>query len=222
MSIGSPIKRSDAVVYIDMDHVLTDFNKAVYRIGTAGDSESFDDYRYNPRIDYVKNLYGTMDKFFSTDGMDVGFWQYMPLEPDADLFISLIKCKRCHILTAPGGGLSFSPSLEGKAKWLERFLPRFTACDITITRQKAMFAGEGSILIDDNASFCREFAASCKTVKVYKWPTFYNSSIKYANFLRHKRKKVIDGICKNRKIPHSDYSGEVISSPHSGALFGER
>ena len=120
----------DYSIYVDMDGVLTDFDKAYIDItGKHPDSfESNDDEFWKP-----------------IDKAGVAFWEQMKWKPDGKSLWKVLKKYKPSILSAP----SKSPSSSiGKRKWVSREIGSVNLILIKASL-KQTYATPTSILIDD-------------------------------------------------------------------------
>lgn len=140
-------------IYIDMDGVLANFEKGV--------SEAMPMFGKNTAA--LDNI--DMWKYVNKNK---AFWE--TLKPLSNCFklIKLIEEKfpkaSKHILTAiPNDekkfkNLIFSPSKDGKSKWINKYLPTYKNKIIfCLRKEKQNYSTEGSLLIDDNKTTIKEW-----------------------------------------------------------------
>lgn len=123
-------------IYLDMDGVLTDFNK------TFEDMEGQDAHEYN-------NKYGD-DKFWELIKEKGGlkFWSEMPWVKGSKKLWNYVKNKDVAILSAPARAIPDCP--KGKKIWVKRELGNVKLI-LKRAREKHEYAEDNDcILIDDN------------------------------------------------------------------------
>ena len=120
-------------IFVDMDGVLTDFNRAVTAIGgEAG---------LGPNVTPIQQL----DMYKKIDNAGVKFWSEMPWKEDGPRLWKLIEPYRPILLSSPG---QFIHAVEGKTQWVSRNLP---GTPLFFSEHKYEYAEpyEDTVLIDD-------------------------------------------------------------------------
>lgn len=121
-------------IYLDMDGVLSDFNKAFENI------DGYDAHEYNNKHgdekfwDYVKEA-------------GLKYWSEMPWVKGSKKLWNYVKDKNVSILSAPARAIPNCP--KGKKVWVKRELGNVKLI-LKRAREKHEYADKNSILIDDN------------------------------------------------------------------------
>ena len=126
-------ENNETIVYLDMDGVLTDFEKAFIGIdgSTPRETEKHGDDAF---WDHVKK-----------GGLD--FWSKMPWMKGGKELWNYVKKSNVEILSAPARAIP--ESNRGKEIWIKRELGHIKL-NLKRAREKHEFASPNAILIDDN------------------------------------------------------------------------
>lgn len=127
-------------IYCDMDGVVADFVKGVYKL-----IQNYDDEKYLKDSEYRSMMWKLIGEYSKTGGK---LWLELDMMPDAMVLWDYIsKYDNTEILTASGDPMYGAP--EQKMEWVKR---RFGDVKTNVVRQskmKAAFAAPNHILIDD-------------------------------------------------------------------------
>lgn len=126
---------SDYKLFVDLDGVLVNLNKAIKVFGLGGFEE----------ID-ANDLQGVLWNKIKERGSD--FWMLAPWQKDGHELWEYIKSSDPTILTAPPNTGAVQAE-KGKKDWVKRELGQSVKCIVTAAKKKAEHAKKGSILIDD-------------------------------------------------------------------------
>jgi len=154
----------EMIVYLDMDQVLTDFNKAV--------CEKF-------KLSYPPQIYNFFESIRPqvNDICTFDFWENLEWMPDGKLILGEV-CKffnfytnhNIYILTSPMPNVE---SATGKWQWIKKHIPDFYKQTILTQAPKKLLAKPNTILIDDCTKNVDEFRqAGGQTILV---PRSWNS-----------------------------------------------
>lgn len=118
-------------IYVDMDGVLTHFDKAVKEInGASGLKEDATEKEKN-------------DMYKKIERAGRKFWSEMDWHPNGKKLWYLLKPFNPVLLSSPG---YFSEAEAGKRDWIKKNIPGIPAF---INRDKAQYAERDALLIDD-------------------------------------------------------------------------
>jgi len=139
------------ILYVDMDGVLCDFNKAVENI--TGKQFSHGDIGE-----------GRLHKIIDNAGVE--FWSEMPPMPFGLQLWNHLKGHNPILLSSPG---SYKYSREGKRLWKEKYLGD---PPMILDNDKGKYARKNTLLIDDWDKNIKEFtAAGGKTIEYLDYYT---------------------------------------------------
>lgn len=129
-------------IYVDMDGVLVNFEKGLNDIL----DEPYDKKRYNTDSKYKSLIWKSISKFQKDGG---NFWEQLSKMNDADQLWNYVKkYDNVEILTATGNPKYGSG--EQKKKWIKQNISNNVKVNLVrLSKDKAQFADEDSILIDD-------------------------------------------------------------------------
>lgn len=130
-------------IYCDMDGVLTDFDTQFEHYSGMGTKE-------------YENKYGTA-AFWELIDIKIGlkFWSQMPWMPQGKKLWKFIAPFNPSILTSPSRE---NTSRLGKNTWVDKNLP--TSPEVIFSWDKARYANEKAILIDDRPSNIQKWSAA--------------------------------------------------------------
>jgi len=147
-----PIK----TVFLDMDGVLTNFRKGVYKAFNI----PYDFTKENPNYEFWESWgKGATWKHVHEVCNSIEFWANLEWMPDGLEIYSIIRDKfeteQIYLLTNPlaGGDLTSA----GKMKWIKKHLPDFYRHTIITASSKGLLAKPGTLLIDDHDKNVNEF-----------------------------------------------------------------
>ncbi len=124
---------SEYILYVDLDGVLSDFDKQFESLGYGS-------------IDDVANKYGSKRPWIIIEKKGVSFWSEMPWMPDGKILWSRIKRYKPTILSAP---MNNESSKIGKRLWVNKKLGKHVKLILEPSKTKKRYATPKSILIDD-------------------------------------------------------------------------
>ena len=122
-------------IYLDMDGVITDFDKLFY------DMTGYKDGR-----DYEKE-FGREAFWELIEKEGLKFWSEMPWTVDGKKLWNYLREKNVQILSAPA--FTIPDSKKGKLIWLARELSPKPKINLVKAKNKQKFANKDSVLIDD-------------------------------------------------------------------------
>lgn len=152
------------MIFIDMDGVLCDLVLQIERY--LGVPPIYNSHNYGTYFLQKACPDITFDQIKECFELQ-SFWLYMDKLEWADTVINWVE-NVCHqddayILTCPWN-VKGCECTKGKVKWIADHYPQF-ADRIIFSNKKEMFANAQSILIDDNKTYCENFAnAGGKTI----------------------------------------------------------
>lgn len=120
-------------LYVDMDGVLTDFRKAVHKLGPKA-AEGLAEDASPEQKDYM---------YKKIEDAGVSFWADMPWSQEGEKLWKKLKKFNPVVLTSPG---LFRYAVRGKLNWMNRNLP---GEQIFFSNDKHLYAEPDAILIDD-------------------------------------------------------------------------
>ena len=128
-------------IFVDMDGVLTDFDKVVQdgflkQWNKDNKTKIKDGWGFEAK-------YGSKSFWSQVEKMGLKFWLEMPWTKDGKKLWNFVKGMNVEILSTPSQD---SDSMKGKNIWCERELGDVK---VTLTRQKQSKAKPNAILIDD-------------------------------------------------------------------------
>lgn len=168
------MRRKDLTILVDMDGVLTNFEKAVAEISPAPYSTDNTDYH---------KLYETMGWDNEQNMWDAvltageGFWANMEPLPWARQLWNLVTSTNCKVLICTSPART-PDCLSGKYKWMQKFFDKSSFYDFIITPRKWACAKPTSFLIDDREDKFEDFL--CKGGNGCLFPTKWNSGRSFA------------------------------------------
>jgi len=132
--------QSEYKIYCDMDGVLADFVKGMYKL-----IQNYDDTKYLQDPRYRNIMWQAVADYSKNGGK---LWAELDLMPDAMVLWNYIsKYDNTEILTASGDPKYGAP--DQKREWVKRY---FNGVKVNIVRKssdKAQYAAPNHILIDD-------------------------------------------------------------------------
>lgn len=131
----APQKNIEYKIFLDMDGVLTDFDKSFYDLTGYKDGRTYEDE------------FGSKT-FWDVIGKEgIKYWSEMPWTLDGKKLWNYVKDKNVQILSAPAK--TIPESKKGKLIWLARELSPKPKINLVKAVDKQKFADKYSILIDD-------------------------------------------------------------------------
>jgi len=144
-------------VFLDMDEVLTDFNKKVYEVfGIPYKYETLSE-NYN----YFSEIGQTRESV--SEKCNVAFWKSIEWMHDGiDILCAVLntfpaRANEIYLLSVPMPNLK---SYEGKLLWVREHFPILEKRTIIMETPKSLFAGPDTLLIDDKDENIEEFVAA--------------------------------------------------------------
>lgn len=139
------------IVYLDIDGVLANFNKAAFR---ALGLEYKPDHPVLKEWHWYKYFGLTFDQLNEVCTSD--FWVNLEWTPDGQEILHLVEDNfdNIYLLTTP---MPNYQSYDGKIKWVKANLPRYFRKTIITMAPKHLLAKPNTLLIDDKDSNCEEF-----------------------------------------------------------------
>jgi 5'(3')-deoxyribonucleotidase len=181
-------------VIIDLDGVLTDFQKQLAKLLDKPLDRDWD-FGNDPKI------------WKKIDDAGEEFWKNMPWMPDGQELWNAVKKYKPTILTAPSRHPS---STAGKKVWLKENLPDVP---YTIDKKKQDYAKDGYILIDDREKNIKKWEDAGGIGILHKDA---KSTIKKLEEIMNDKKKEASNTLSRVS---SDYSKYVHSTPKSGGEY---
>jgi len=129
-------------VYVDMDGVLTDFERRFEQF--AGVTP--DEFMAQKKIEFGEEKANEQFWDLIDNQIGVRFWAGMPWMPEGEKLYQYIKKSKPTILTSPSREES---SRIGKGVWVKRNMPNVPVKFGYKASGKAKYAGPNKILIDD-------------------------------------------------------------------------
>jgi len=126
------VEKSDYIIYVDMDGVITDFVKHTEQsFGIPFNTLLKDDDKF---WELIRN-----------EGEK--FWLEMPMMKDAKKLMNYIKDENVIILSSAGSATNANKNtINGKKKWMKKNFPNVK---VIIEYHKFKYANKNAILIDD-------------------------------------------------------------------------
>ncbi|MCK5788639.1 MAG: hypothetical protein KAH32_06560 [Chlamydiia bacterium] len=126
------IEKSEYIIYIDMDGVITDF---------VEHAEQTFGVRFNTLLDDDNMFWSLIRK----EGEK--YWSEMPMMSDAKKLMNYIKDENISILSSAGSSKNATKdTINGKKKWMKKNYPKV---NVIIEYHKYKYAHKKAILIDD-------------------------------------------------------------------------
>ena len=131
-------------IYIDLDGVITDFDKGTKLLGNFHSEEE------------IEQMWKLIAKW------GVGFWESLEKTPWADRLISQLRLFNIplYFLSSPGNLQKHPDSVPyascGKMLWVHKYYPDI---ELILARSKHLLAKKGTYLIDDTRDKVDSFAA---------------------------------------------------------------
>jgi len=154
-------------LYCDIDGVMADFGKGVEKL--LGYKHSENQYENDPK--YKKAMWKAVGKHRAAGGE---LWYDLELLPDAMTLWNYIKGLNPTFLSATGTSAS-EHTKDQKLRWLTKHFGNVDAILVSAAQEKAKYASEGAILIDDKDKAIRPWEAAGGTGILH---TSANSTIK--------------------------------------------
>jgi len=148
-------------IYWDMDGVLADFAGAVFEAHNVGNPQGDDlaqwyDYPTNCgwKIEpALKELGVEVESWYDPEKMNTGWWANLAPHTEMLKLVNFFKgfagLMSPRVLTCIGAGDYAARSAAGKALWLKKHLPYTRTIMVSSSKDKALLAREGNVLVDD-------------------------------------------------------------------------
>jgi len=175
-------------IYLDMDDVLNHFTSYIgLYFGVAKDHKDLS--WYNPEFNF--DIYNAIKYAMESRGVKLRLnfnefwdslkehhWACVPptdgLQQLLDASVRLVGQQNVFVATAP----TLCPySLSGKAKWVQKHLPRWLHRQVHYTARKWELAAPGRLLIDDSFHNCTQWVESGGNAILINKPWNVNSVV---------------------------------------------
>ena len=162
-------------VYLDLDGVITNWNKAALKlIGMDDEEPQLKEMLRDADYGLENVIPGFREAMEKVDRSGPEFWQNLQLMPWARDLISYLKgkCPGVHprerhlvFVTSPG---RWTGAGTGKMVWHQEYFPDVPLC---ICKEKYLLAASNKLLVDDKPSAITEFDEAGG--KTFLWPNQY-------------------------------------------------
>jgi len=139
------IKKSDYIIYVDMDGVIADFVAGVDALFKSVGKDKYDESKYEASRKYRDDMWDTISKYQKEHGDT--FWLNLPVMEDARELWDYVQQYKHEVLTAAGQAQYHAAGQ--KSKWIAKHFGRVAVHSVATSKEKAKFAAPKHILIDD-------------------------------------------------------------------------
>jgi hypothetical protein len=149
VALGAFVKKE---LFLDMDGLLTDFQRAMLKSHAEATRKSGLRYE-NIEWNFWSQLGISKTEFWSV--ADRKWWEELPWCPEGEALLRnierIVGRENICLLTSPGVG-----SMDGKEAWIHHHIPEYDS-QFFMGRQKHRVARHGALLVDDSDENCIGF-----------------------------------------------------------------